>query len=204
MEKFEQAERNGNRSFWYIGWLDRDLVVSTYQIELKKYGRPILRGLDFSYAYIDDVLIASSNPEQHQEHLRTILEHFQEHEVINNPTKYVFGVSQLQFLGHHVDSQGIRPLEEKVSALCQFPQPTTWRKLREFLGLINFYRQFLPNCASILQPFHDPPLMMLNSFSGAMMQWRPLLPLRTVSPTSLFSFTRSLMRPHASWLMLQV
>ena len=129
----------------------------------------VLRGLDFSYAYVDDVLIASSSPEEHQEHLRAVLERFQEHGVIINPTKCVFGVSQLQFLRHHVDSQGIRPLEEKVRALCQFPQPTTRRRLREFLGLINFYRRFLPNCASILQPLHD--LLSSTTDDARQLQW---------------------------------
>ena len=114
-------------------------------------------------------LIASSSPEEHQEHLCAVLECFQEHGVIINPTKCVFGVSQLQFLGHHVDSQGIRPLEEKVSALCQFPQPTTRCRLCEFLGLINFYRRFLPNSASILQPLHD--LLSSTTDDARQLQW---------------------------------
>ena len=51
-----------------------------------------------------------------------------------------------------MDSQGIRPLEEKVQAIVEFPQPTSLRKLREFLGLINFYHRFIPKCADTLQP----------------------------------------------------
>ncbi len=51
-----------------------------------------------------------------------------------------------------MDKDGIRPLEEKVRAIREFPQPTTQRKLREFLGLVNFYHRFLPNCANTLQP----------------------------------------------------
>ena len=114
----------------------------------------VLCGLDFSYAYVDDVLIASFSLEEHQEHLRAILECFQEHGVIINPTKCMFG---------------IRPLEEKVRALCQFPQPTTRHRLREFLGLINFYRRFLPNCASILQPLHD--LLSSTTDDARQLQW---------------------------------
>lgn len=115
----------------------------------------VLRGLHFCYAYIDDLLIASTSPDEHKQHLRLVLERLNAHGVLINPAKCVFGVGQLQFLGHHVDSHGIRPLEEKVQVIRDFPQPTTHRKLREFLGLINFYRRFLPNCADTLQPLNQ-------------------------------------------------
>jgi hypothetical protein len=64
----------------------------------------------------------------------------------------MFGVSSLTFLGHLVDSNGIRPLSEKVDAICIFPKPPTQWKLREYLGLVNFYRRFLPDRAKLLLP----------------------------------------------------
>ena len=82
-----------------------------------------------------------------------MLNRFQENGVIINPTKCQFGVTQLNFLGHIVNSQGICPLPEKVQAIQDFPQPKNQRKLREFLGLINFYHRFIPHCAQ-LQPLH--------------------------------------------------
>ena len=60
----------------------------------------------------------------------------------------------MTFLGHLIDGQGIRPLPDKVQALVDYPQPTTRHKLREFLGLVNFYHRFLPNCACILSPLN--------------------------------------------------
>ena len=113
----------------------------------------VLRGLDFCYAYIDDLLIASSEVD-HKRHLQLVFERLSEYGVVINPTKCEFGVAQLQFLGHDVDSKGIRPLTEKVQMIRDFPQPTTQRKLREFLGLVNFYHHFLPNCATMLQPLN--------------------------------------------------
>ena len=56
--------------------------------------------------HVDDLLIASSSPEEHKHHLRQVLEHLNEHGVIINPSKCVFRVAQLQFLGHQVDSKG--------------------------------------------------------------------------------------------------
>ena len=118
----------------------------------------VLRDLPFAYVYIDDVLVASSNREEHLSHLREVLTQFTKHGIVINPAKCEFGVPQITFLGHLVDSRGIRPLPEKVEVLRSFPRPRHQRQLREFLGLINFYNRFIPNCACILSP--------LNSFLG--------------------------------------
>ena len=115
----------------------------------------VLHGLPFCYAYIDDLLVASTSPEQHQDHLRQVLERLCNHGIVLNPAKCNLGVTALDFLGHRVDAQGIRPLEDKVAAIRDFPMPTSLRKLHEFLGLINFYHRFIPNCASILGPLND-------------------------------------------------
>lgn len=115
----------------------------------------VLRGLPFCYGYVDDLLIASSSPEEHLQHLRLVLERLDEHGLLINMSKSIFGVPELDFLGHHVDATGIRPLEEKVQVIRDFPRPTTQRKLREFIGLINFYRRFIPSCATTIKPLHS-------------------------------------------------
>ena len=71
--------------------------------------------------------------------------------MIVNPTKCVFGVSELDFLGHRVTADGIKPLDDKVNAVRNFPQPSSLCGLREFLGMVNFYHCFIPN---ILQPLN--------------------------------------------------
>ena len=114
----------------------------------------VLRGLHFTYAYIDDVLIASSTVEEHQQHLRMVLERFQHHGIVINLAKCDIAVPQLHFLGHLVSSDGICPLPQKVQTLLDFPRPNTRRKLREFLGLINFYHRFIPRCAKIVYPLN--------------------------------------------------
>ena len=115
----------------------------------------VLRGLPFAYAYIDDVLIASSSPEEHLKHLRTVLERLATHSIIINPNKCLFSVSELDFLGHHIDRHGITPLPEKVQAVRDFPQPQSQRQLCQFIGLVNFYHRFLPHYADLMQPLHS-------------------------------------------------
>uniref|UniRef100_A0A1X7U189 Reverse transcriptase domain-containing protein n=1 Tax=Amphimedon queenslandica TaxID=400682 RepID=A0A1X7U189_AMPQE len=89
----------------------------------------VLRGLHFTYAYIDDVLIASSSEKEHCQHLKQILDRLKEYGVIVNPSKCQLGVLSLQFLGHTVNMDGISPLESRVSAVRDFPLPKSQRKL---------------------------------------------------------------------------
>ena len=77
----------------------------------------VLHGLPFVYAYIDDLLIASSSPDEHLAHLRLVLQRLHDHGILINEAKSTFGVPELDFLGFHVDSSGIRPLESKIQAI---------------------------------------------------------------------------------------
>ena len=113
----------------------------------------VLRGLHFCYAYY--LLLARANPEEHKHHLRLVLQRLSDHGVLINASKSVFGAASLEFLGHYVDKDGIRPLEVKVQDIREFPRPATQRKLREFLGMVNHCHRFLPNCADILQPLNS-------------------------------------------------
>ncbi len=103
---------------------------------------------------IDDVLVASTSPEEHLRHFQLIFERLQHHGIIIYPQKCVFGASSIEFLGHRVDCHGIHPLPDKVQSILDFPQPTSRRQLRTFLGLINFYHRFLSSCAKILDPLN--------------------------------------------------
>ena len=69
--------------------------------------------------------------------------------------KCQFGVSSLTFLSHHISADGIRPMDAKVQAIQDYPQPQSERTLRKFLGMINYYHRFIPHCAEILAPLHD-------------------------------------------------
>ena len=115
----------------------------------------VLRGLDFVYAYIDDLLIASSSEAEHLAHLDTLFTRLSEYGIVINPSKCIFGTSSIEFLGHQISAQGISPLTQKVQVIQDFPAPSSLRKLREFLGLVNFYRRFIPHCASHVQPLTD-------------------------------------------------
>nr|VZI44021.1 unnamed protein product [Spirometra erinaceieuropaei] len=115
----------------------------------------VLCGLPFVYAYIDDLLVASSTTEEHMEHLTTVFDRLQQFGVVLNPSKCVFCVPSLEVPGHLVDSQGIRPLPSKAAAIRDFPPPISKRQLQRFLGVVNFYRRFLPDCADLMLPLNN-------------------------------------------------
>ena len=115
----------------------------------------VVRGLDFVVVYIDDVLVASPSHARHQDHLRLLFTRLQEHGLKIHPTKCVFGAESVDFLGHRVTADGISPLPQKVLAIKDFPRPGTVRKLREFLGMVNYYHRFIPQAAASLAPLND-------------------------------------------------
>lgn len=112
----------------------------------------VCAGLDFVFVYLDDILVASRNETEHLQHLRELFSRLEKHGLIINLKKCEFGKESINFLGHNVDSNGIVPLEAKVQAIKDFPQPSSVKALQEFVGMVNFYHRFLPHAAGTMQP----------------------------------------------------
>ena len=106
------------------------------------------------FVYLEDVLIASAIAEQHERDIRQLFSALRRHGLVLNAGKCTFGVSEIEFLGHSA-ARGIAPLPAKVEAVQRFEQPKSVKSLQCFLGLINFYRRFLPGIAATLQPLTD-------------------------------------------------
>ena len=115
----------------------------------------VLRGLPYVHPYIDDILIASDNKIDHVKHLEEVFNRLSNFGLTINSSKCEFGQTSIKFLGHMIHSDGFTPLVDKVTAVVNFPPPNSKKNLQRFAGLINYYRRFIPNCASILQPLTD-------------------------------------------------
>ena len=115
----------------------------------------ILHELDCCFVYLDDVLVASANPEQHEKDSRSILTLLASNGLVLNKAKCVFGQPTMEFLGHLISSAGISPLPEKAQAVTDFPQPQDKQSLQCFLGMLNFYHRFLPGIAHTLLPLME-------------------------------------------------
>lgn len=104
----------------------------------------VLHGLEYLFCYIDDIIIASDNETQHREHLNELFKRFNQFGITINLAKCEFGKTKVDFLGLEVSTEGIRPLKDKVEAICNYPKPETVQELRRFLGMVNFYRSHIP------------------------------------------------------------
>ena len=131
----------------------------------------VLRSLEFCYPYLDDILIASKDEDEHVIHLTTLFGRLQEYGVIINPSKCKFGVSEVDFLGFRVNQQGTRPLPGKVEAILNLPQPTTAKELRRYLGMFNFYRRFVTGASSSQAPLTT--LLNGNKKGKQTVKWTP-------------------------------
>ena len=115
----------------------------------------LFAGIPFIFVYIDDILVFSPDEETHEQHLREVLHRLRSAGLCLNPNKCVFFASQVDFLGHKVDSTGISPLDKHMAAIADFQRPDDLKSLQRFLGMVNFYRSFVPGMAHMLKPLTD-------------------------------------------------
>ncbi len=83
----------------------------------------LFKHLPFVFCYLDHLIFASHTLEEHHEHLRQIFTILQENGLQINPAKCVFAAAAMEFLGHRVDQHGVRPLQQHIQAISDFPPP---------------------------------------------------------------------------------
>ena len=111
-----------------------------------------MRGIPNCFTYIDEILLFSENREKHLKHLSQVFNRLDNYGLILNKEKCIFQAPQLDFLGHRVSAEGVKLLDAKVAAILDFPRPHTVRDLTKFLGMVNFYRRFIPNAGGLVAP----------------------------------------------------
>ena len=107
----------------------------------------VFRGIEGVITYIDDVLTHSKGHLTQLKVLEETLLRLRKYNLKLNPSKSVFGAASVHYLGYNISGEGIRPGEEKMKAIEDFPVPDTPKKIREFVGLANYFRFLLPGFA---------------------------------------------------------
>ena len=110
--------------------------------------------LNWCIIYLDDIIVYSKTPEEHIERLDGVFAKLREAGLTLKPSKCEFLKSRITYLGHIVSKDGIETDPKKISAVLQWPKPTTVTQVRKFLGFTNYYRKFLHNYAKIAKPLH--------------------------------------------------
>ena len=99
----------------------------------------VLKDLPFAMAYLDDIIIYSSTPEEHLQHIRTVFEKLHHAKLSMKLSKGHFFAKEIQHLGHILGMQGIRPVPAKTEAIKAMHPPVNPKQVRAFLGLVGYY-----------------------------------------------------------------
>ena len=107
---------------------------------------------DFVVIYLDDILIYSKNKEEHEKHVRLVLEKLRERGLYAKLEKCLFHQTEMEFLGFVATTDGLKMDPKKVEAIVSWEAPKTVRDVQCFLGFANFYRIFIKNYSRVAAP----------------------------------------------------
>ncbi|GJY36212.1 transposon ty3-G gag-pol polyprotein [Tanacetum coccineum] len=125
---------------------------ATFQCLMNDLFRPYLR--KFILVFFDDILIYSKTLEEHMDHLQVVLGILEANQLFAKASKCCFGVTQVNYLGHVISSDGVAVESDKIQTVLSWPTPTNAKGVRGFLGLAGYYRKFIKGFGGIAAPLH--------------------------------------------------
>ena len=114
--------------------------------------RLVTAGLDSIRMYLDDAIGSDDSPIHHVATLATFFARLRLHSLKLSPDKSRIGAARVDFLGHVISADGVRPNDDRVAALTRMPMPSDIKQVRSLLGGLSYYRKFLPNMAHHIRP----------------------------------------------------
>ena len=97
----------------------------------------------FVVIFVNDILIYSKSEEEHEDHLRIVLQTLRDHQLYAKFSKCEFWLTEVRFLGHVVSASGVSADPEKVKVVMSWEIPKSIFEIRSFLGLAGYYRRFI-------------------------------------------------------------
>lgn len=102
--------------------------------------------------YIDDILVFGKDEDDFIENLEKVFKKLRQYNVTLNPKKCRFGMDKVEYVGHVITSEGITFSAEKKVKVLDFPLPNTQKDLQAFLGLVNYFRDHVPDMTGLVKP----------------------------------------------------
>ena len=120
-----------------------------------KMMRKMLNNLKCADSYIDDIIVHTETWEEHMDILEELFKRIKSANLTVRPTKCKFGYTKVDFLGRHVGEGEIEFHENNVEKIKAAKPPQTKKEVRSLLGLTGYYRNYIPNYATIAVPLTD-------------------------------------------------
>ena len=114
----------------------------------------VLSGLTFTFGYLDDILVFSPDVETYLKHLRILFERLRSADLKLKEVKCNFLKKHIQYLGHIISGEGIAPVQEKLESIQKMIPPRNPKEVKQFLGLIGYYRKFVPRFSDLARPLN--------------------------------------------------
>ncbi|GIL61652.1 hypothetical protein Vafri_16049 [Volvox africanus] len=106
-------------------------------------------------AFIDDILVFSPSGEQHLRDCAAVFACLRQCGLKLHPEKTIIAAEEVEFLGHMVSAQGLRPMDAKIVAILALQPPKTLTELQVLLGLANYYRCYVPKFSELAAPLNE-------------------------------------------------
>ena len=117
--------------------------------------RQVLGAVDNVNSFVDDVWMFTSDWESHLRTVREVFTRLRQAGLTVKPSKCLFGTDKVECLGHTISGKGLEPNQEKIQSIVGAERPTTKKQIRSFLGMVGFYRRFIPRFSAIASPLTD-------------------------------------------------
>lgn len=107
------------------------------------------------FIYLDDISMIGLTAEKHLGNLKTVFDCLRETKLVLQPDRWKYMKEELEYLGHSVGLEGVKPLRKNVEKVLQYPQPRNIEEVERFMGLASYYRKFINNFAKIAAPINQ-------------------------------------------------
>jgi hypothetical protein len=104
------------------------------------------------FVYLDDIIIYAKDLKDHAQKLKEVFDRLRKYNLKLQPVKCEFLRKEVNYLGHLITDEGVKPDPQKVECVQNFPVPQNVKNIKSFLGLLGYYRKFIPNYAEIAKP----------------------------------------------------